>query len=554
MDVLTQVFPDDPVAFPVLSDAEMRTLRRFGQVRSVGAGEVLQRVGDIPRDLYVVISGGIEVLTSVDGNERIVRRHGPGGFLGELSLLTGQRIYIGARTTAPGELLQVPHDAFRHLIATEPEVSDVLLKAFMARRAGLITLPQSSLRIFGSSFSPECLRLREFVARNRLIHQWIDIETSPDAGRLMEQYGLSPDDLPVVVAGEDVVRRATPGMLSSMLGLTLESIPERFFDLVVVGAGPAGLAASVYGASEGLSTLTLEAIAIGGQSGSSSRIENYLGFPTGVSGTELANLAMVQALKFDAHFSSPCSAVGLSGDGGHLVVRLSDGEEVAGRALVIATGARYRRLPIPELAAFEDAGVYYAATEIEARQCAGARLVVVGGGNSAGQAAMFLAANATQVILAIRGDDLGKNMSSYLVNRIVEHPRIEVRTLTQVTGLHGEHGLEAVTLSHRDGRSSTIDCSGVFSFIGADAGTDWLSPCASLDDAGFIRTDRSVDRLALDHQWAALGRDPLPFETGHPGLFAVGDVRSGSVKRVAAAVGEGSAAIRSVHEHLAFAH
>jgi thioredoxin reductase (NADPH) len=545
---------DEAVAFPFLGEDDLRTLRRYGRVRQAYRGEVLKQIGDVPRDFFVVLSGAIEVVNRVDGDEEVVRRHEAGNFLGELSLLTGQRNYFLYRVAEPGELLVVGHESFRRLIAIEAELSDTLLKAFVARRTTLASLPTSALRILGSSFSPESLRLREFAARNRLIHQWIDIETSPDAASMMERHSVGLGDLPVVLAGDEVIRRATPGALSEYLGLTINAIPDRQFDLVVIGAGPAGLSASVYGASEGLSTLTLESAAIGGQAGTSSRIENYLGFPTGISGTDLANAAMLQAIKFGAQLTSPCSAVALDREGGHLVVRLNDGTLVAGRALVIATGARYRKLPIPGLAAYEDAGVYYAATETEALQCTGARVVVVGAGNSAGQAAMFLTRSVAQVVLVARGDDLRRNMSSYLLQRILASPRIEVRTSTEVTGLHGDGGLEAVTLRHRDGSTERLNCGGLFSFIGADAGTDWISHCASLDDAGFIRTDRALDPRSLDDRWDVLARDPLPFETAHPGLFAVGDVRSGSVKRVAAAVGEGSAAVRSIHEHLSFAH
>jgi len=322
----------------------------------------------------------------------------------------------------------------------------------------------------------------------------------------------------------------------------------------VVGAGPAGLAAAVYGASEGLSTLLVEAVAVGGQAGTSSRIENYLGFPMGISGGDLASRALLQAIKFGAQLSSPCVATSLTSEGGHLAVRLSDGTDVGGRALLVATGAHYRRLDIPELAQFEDAGVYYAATETEAQQCTAARVVVVGAGNSAGQAAMFLSRRSKEVVLVVRGDDLGKNMSSYLTTRITSAPNIEVRMKTEVTGLHGDRGLEEVTLRGPAGSATRLACGGVFSFIGADAGTEWLAACASLGEGGFILTDRSLDRGGLDENWDVLGREPLPFETGHPGLFAAGDVRLGSVKRVAAAVGEGSAAVRSVHEHLSYAH
>jgi len=545
----------DDGAFPTLGDVDLQRLLRFGRVESIGQGTVLQRSGDIPRDFYVVVSGSIDVAIRMDGQEQVLRRHQPGGFLGELSLLTGQRSYVEARMAEPGEVIVVPHEAFRRVIATEPELSDIILRAFVSRRRAMITLPSSPLRILGSTFSPESLRLREFAVRNRLMHHWIDVETAPEAPALMESLGIRLLDLPVVLlADETPMRQATPGALSERLGLTIESIPEREFDLVVVGAGPAGLASSVYAASEGLSTLAVEAVAVGGQAGTSSRIENYLGFPRGISGEDLASRAQLQAIKFGAQFTSPCVAIGLTSTGSHMAVRLNDGTVIGGRALIIATGAHYRRLATPDLPRYEDAGVYYAATETEAQQCSGGRVVVVGGGNSAGQAAMFLSRRASEVVLVVRSDNLGKSMSSYLTNRIATSPAIKVRIRTEVTGLHGERGLEAVTLTHPDGSTERLGCSGLFSFIGADAGTEWLSTCASLDGTGFIRTDRALDRRTLDSRWDVLGREPLPFETGHPGLFAAGDVRSGSVKRVAAAVGEGSAVVRSVHDHLSYAH
>src|SRR5437588_6447129 len=463
----------DDAAFPRLDDVDLATLRQFGRVESVEQGRVLQRVGDVPRDFHAVVSGSIDVFVRIDGHEEVLRRHEPGGFLGELSLLTGQRTYVEARMAEAGELIVVPQEAFRRMIATEPELSDTLLRAFVGRRTAMNSMPASPLRILGSTFSPESLRLREFAVRNRIFHQWIDVETAPEGSAILRLHGIDASELPVVLAGEEVLPRATPGALSEMLGLTIQSIPERQFDLVVVGAGPAGLAAAVYGASEGLSTLLVEAVAVGGQAGTSSRIENYLGFPMGISGNDLASRALLQAIKFGAQLTSPCVGTGLTPDGGHLAVRLSDGTDVGGRALLVATGAHYRRLGIPELAQFEDAGVYYAATETEAQQCTAARVVVVGAGNSAGQAALFLSRRAKEVVLVVRGDDLGKNMSSYLTTRITSAPNIEVRMKTEVTGLHGDRGLEEVTLRGPDGSASRLASGGVFSFIGAHAGTDW---------------------------------------------------------------------------------
>jgi thioredoxin reductase (NADPH) len=341
--------------------------------------------------------------------------------------------------------------------------------------------------------------------------------------------------------------------LGEYLGLTVGNLPDRCFDLVVVGSGPAGLAAAVYGASEGLTTLGLDMDAPGGQAGSSSRIENYLGFPTGISGSELTQRALVQAEKFGAHVTASCAATSLREQAGHLVVCLSDGTEVAGRAVIVATGARYRRLDVDRLADFEGKGVYYAATAIEARECEASPVVVVGGGNSAGQAAMFLAESGSPVTVLIRGPDLNANMSRYLVDRLEDHKRIDVRVNAQITGLEGDQTLSSVRVAGKDG-NVTLACAGVFSFIGAEPASEWLSGCAALDERGFVLTDRSLSEEHLDGRWETLGRQPLPYETSHPGLFAVGDVRAGSTKRVAASVGEGSAAVRSVHEYLAFAH
>jgi len=348
-----------------------------------------------------------------------------------------------------------------------------------------------------------------------------------------------------------VLRHPSPGELSEFLGLTLEALPDRQFDLVVVGGGPAGLAAAVYGASEGLSTLGVEMYLVGGQAGSSSRIENYLGFPTGISGGELTQRALVQAEKFGAHLTTPCRAVRLQERSGVLVVTLSDGTDVAARAVITASGARYRRLDTDRLTDFEGRGVFYAATELEARQCALSPVIVAGGGNSAGQAALFLAESGSPVTVVIRGPELAAKMSTYLVDRIVDHPRITVRASTHIVAVDGDDELRSVELRDRDGTTTELACSGLFSFIGADPASEWLDGCAALDAQGFVLTDRSLTAEHLGPTWDVLGRDPLPFETSRPGLFAVGDVRSGSMKRVAAAVGEGSSAVRSVHEYLA---
>ena len=382
-------------------------------------------------------------------------------------------------------------------------------------------------------------------------HQWLDPDRDSQVEDVLTGFGVSTNELPVVIVSGSVLRRPTPGELASYLGLTIESLPERCFDLVVVGGGPAGLAAAVYGASEGLRTLGVEMTAPGGQAGTSSRIENYLGFPMGISGTDLTQRAVIQAEKFGANLTVPCVAESLRNQAGHLVVRLSDGSDIAGRAVIAASGAAYRRLEASRLSDFEGNGVYYAATEMESRMCGIAPVVVVGGGNSAGQAAIFLSQGGSAVTLVIRGSELKKDMSRYLVERIEANPQITLRTGTTVAALEGDETLRSLRLKEPDGET-VVECAGLFSFIGADPSSGWLSGCAALDERGFVLTDFSLTADQLAEGWQTLGRLPLPFETSHPGLFAVGDLRSGSTKRVAAAVGEGSAAVRSVHQYLSF--
>ncbi len=541
---------DDTVAFPTLTEADMAVMDRLGTRRPMSAGEYLYREGDATYDFMVLVSGTVEVIANSGHEEQVVVQHGPGRFLGELNMLSGLRVFVSARVAESGEVIVIPRDRLRRLIATDPDLGDTILAAFIARRSVLMTGASASTRLIGSRYCPLCLQVREFLARSRIPYEWLDPDSDKEVEALLEQFGIDPEELPVVIASGQVLRRPSPGELAEYLGLTVESLPGRCFDLVVVGGGPAGLAAAVYGATEGLNTLGVEKFGAGGQAGSSSRIENYLGFPMGISGGDLTQRAVVQAEKFGAHLTAPCEAESLREEAGHLVIRLSDGSDVVARAVIVASGARYRRLPVDRLEQFEGNGVYYAATEMERRQCEASPTVVVGGGNSAGQAAMFLS-DSGPVTVVIRGDDLGKSMSRYLTDRIDTHPAITVRTGTQITGLVGDPDLQAVQMAGPDGKIE-VPCSGLFSFIGADPSSDWISGCAAFDDKGFVLTDRALGPEHLDERWAALGRMPLPFETSHPGLFAVGDVRSGSTKRVAAAVGEGSACVSAVHQYLSF--
>lgn len=544
---------DDPTAFPTLDRAQLALLDALGTRRSVDAGEYLYRQGDAAYDFYAIVSGAVDIVIQADGEERFITRHGAGRFLGELNMLTGLRVFVSARVVEPGEVIVVPVADLRRVLTTQPLLGDTILAAFMARREVLLTGASAAIRVVGSRFSPETQQVREFLARSRIPHEWLDPDGDDTVDRLLREVGVTTAELPVVIVSGAVLRRPTPGALAEHLGLTVGSLPDRCFDLVVVGGGPAGLAAAVYGASEGLRTLGVDMVAPGGQAGSSSRIDNYLGFPMGISGSDLTQRALVQAEKFGASLTAPCAAESLREQAGHLVVRLADGTEVAGRAVIVATGARYRRLDVDRLTEFEHKGVYYAATAMEARECNGAPVVVVGGGNSAGQAAMFLAEWGSTVTVVIRRPDLAASMSRYLVDRIDAHLRIDVRPSARVIGLDGDETVRAVRVAGLDGED-TLSCAALFSFIGAEPASAWLSGCAALDDRGFVLTDLSLGDEHLDRRWETLARRPLPFETSHPGLFAVGDVRAGSTKRVAAAVGEGSAAVRSVHDYLVFAH
>jgi thioredoxin reductase (NADPH) len=542
--------PSD-LRFPVFSPDVLEELSEFGEQRELAEGDVLYRAGEAKWDFFVLIEGEVEVVRD-DESQQVIVVFGAGQFIGELGLLTGQRTYLTARATRNGKVLVIPQDAFRRLMATKPTVSDAIVGALIARRETLRTTSAAeTIQIIGSRFSPESLALRTFAARNRLAYTWIDLEDAEDVGVLLASKGLRAGDSPVVITPTGVLRHTTPGQFAEHLGLTYHPIPGRTFDLVVIGVGPAGLAASVYGASEGLDTVSLDAVGPGGQAGSSSRIENYAGFPNGISGGDLAARTAIQAQRLGAWLVSPCEVAGLRVEHGFHVVSLLDESEIPTRAVIIATGAQYQRLAISNLEQFEGKGVYYAATDLETRSCSGCDVVVVGGGNSAGQAAIYLSQGGSRVSLVIRRSDLSTSMSKYLIDRIAADPAIEVLSDTQVRALDGDTHLESVVLEHTpSGGHQTKECVALFCFIGAVPATSWVAGTVALDEKGFVLTDRSIPRDALSDPVFA-GRDPLPFETSAPGVFAVGDVRLGSMKRVSSAVGEGSSAVRAVHEYLA---
>ncbi len=550
-----QVIEPDPegILFPTLDSRELDELRGFGTSRELGTGEVLYGPGANLWDFFVLLDGEIEIVRDDRGDNarEVIASYRAGQFIGELGLLTGQRTYLTARATSPGKALVIPHEEFRVMMATKPAIADIIFGALVARREALRTSSAAlAVRIIGSRYSSEALALRTFAARNRVAHAWVDLEEADDVGVLLASMGLRVGDTPVVVTLTDVLRHPTPGQFAELLGLTYRAIPGRTFDLVVVGVGPAGLAASVYGASEGLDTVSLDAVGPGGQAGASSRIENYAGFPNGISGGDLAARTAIQAQRLGAWVVSPCEVTGLRTDNGFHVVSLADHSEIPCRSVIVASGARYQRLDVPDLERFEGNGVYYAATDLETRACADSDVVVVGGGNSAGQAAIYLSQLGSRVSIVIRRSELSLSMSHYLVDRILADPTINVFADTQVRSLEGDSHLEAVTLEHTpSGQRRSMRCAGLFCFIGAEPATSWLRGAIALDAKGFVLTDRSLGAEVLDDPIFD-SREPLPFETSAPGVFAVGDVRLGSMKRVAAAVGEGSSAIRAVHEYL----
>jgi thioredoxin reductase (NADPH) len=539
--------PDLSGAFPRLEESRIRTLEAWGERRPTTRGEVLIAEGD-PEDSFVVVLSGRVAVVEAFGHpdQRVVRVHGPGRFLGELGVLTGQVAFFTSVVVDPGEVLTVPAERLRELAVADPAFGDQVLRAFLVRRS--LALGEGiGFRIIGSRYSAGTRALREFAARNRLPHRFVDLETDPSAEQLLRSLGVGPDDTPVVLYRDRLLRNPSPAELAAAFGLREVAAKEDVCDLVIVGAGPAGLAAAVYGASEGLDTMVLDAVATGGQAARTSRIENYLGFPAGISGGELAERAVLQAEKFGARRTVPADVVGLERGDGNLVLRLADGGHLTTRCVVIATGVRVRRLPVPGLEQFEDTCVYYAATPLEAQQCVGDPVVVVGGGNSAGQAAVFLADSAAEVRMVVRESTLEENMSRYLADRIAHDPRIEVHLHTEVQALEGEGSrLQAVLV--RDtvtGEEQRLPARDVMVFIGGSPSTSWLPDSVTLDEGGYVVTGPAAAR------GAAGAEAPLLLETNWPGLFAAGDVRSGSIKRVASAVGEGAMAVRLVHEHLA---
>jgi thioredoxin reductase (NADPH) len=544
--------PDLSGAFPRLEPDQIEMLAGHGDRRPVLPGEILIVEGEPDPAFFVVLRGKVAVLEGYQTpDEQVVRVHGPGRFLGELGLLTGQVSFFTDVAAVAGEVLAVPVGEVRRLVAQDSVLGDEILRAYLLRRSLAIGLG-AGFRILGSRFSADTARLRDFASRNRLPHRCIDLETDVEADRTLRQLGIGPSDTPLVVWRHHLLRNPSNAELAAAIGLpaSADDAPSTC-DLLVVGAGPAGLAAGVYGASEGLRTVVLDAVAAGGQAATSSRIENYLGFPAGISGGELAERAVIQADKFGARTRIPATATALERADGRYIVRLDDGGQATARAVIVATGARYRKLPVPRLEEFEESSVFYAATPLEAQICADDPVVVVGGGNSAGQAGLFLADHARTVRMVVRESTLDEFMSSYLADRILADGRIEVLVHTEVRELHGERGvLEAVVVEDTaSGERRRLEARELMVFIGAAPCTGWLADAVGLDSGGYVQTGPSAAESGAE-AFSEIGRAPLPLESSAPGVFAVGDVRSGSVQRVASAVGEGAMAVRLVHEHL----
>ena len=534
-------------AFPRLDDGQLAALEAIGERRRVQRSDVLFREGDARYDFLVILSGKVAIVEGYDsGRERTIGVHGERRFLGELNLLTGQAAFLTAVVEEEGEVLAVPPERLRELVTHDTNLGDLILRAYLLRRSVLIGLG-AGFRIIGSRYAPDTRRIREFAARNRLPHHWIDLEKDTDAEALLRELGVSPEETPVVIwRGREVLRNPSNVELAKLFGLPLPRTKDEVCDLIVVGAGPAGLAAAVYGASEGLDTLALDALATGGQAGTSSRIENYLGFPAGVSGAELTDRAVLQAEKFGAELTVPARATSLERRADHYAIGLEDGQELRARAIVIATGVQYRRLPVPRLEELEGTSVYYAATLMEAQLCRGDPVAVVGGGNSAGQAALFLTGHASHVDLIVREPVLSENMSRYLADRIERNSDIDVHLHSEVRELCGRDALEALVVEdNRTGDRERIEARALFVFVGAAPHTRWLGDNMALDSGGYILTGPDACNGDMSD-----GRVPLMLETSLPAVFAAGDVRSGSIKRVASAVGEGSIAIRMVHERV----
>jgi thioredoxin reductase (NADPH) len=538
-------------AFPALSAAQISRIRPHGTVRHFEKGAILFEPGETTIPFFVLLSGNMEIVQPTLNGERTVATHGPGEFTGEMTMISGRRSLVRGRVTTPGDFLALDGDALRSLVAKDAELSEIFMRAFILRRLELVSRGQGNIILMGSRHSANTLRLRDFLTRNEHPHTYVDLDTDRNSQELLDRFHVQPNEIPVVIcSGGDVFRNPSNQELADCLGLNISVDQSQIRDVVIVGAGPAGLAAAVYAASEGLDVLAIEAGAPGGQAGSSSKIENYLGFPTGLSGQELAARAIAQTEKFGAKMMVAHSAMRLDCASRPYKIALDNGNRISAHSIVIATGAQYNRPPIANIERFTGQGVYYGATFMESQLCEGDEIIVVGGANSAGQAAVFLAQTSGKVHMLVRSGSLSDTMSRYLIQRIEENPAIDVHYNTEITALDGDTQLESVTWKNKlTGEIRERDIRHVFIMAGASPRTEWLRGCVALDEKGFILTGRDLDDMAGPPAWNQ-SRAPYMLESSLLGVFAVGDVRSGNVKRVASAVGEGAIAIHLVHRTL----
>jgi len=538
--------------FPTLTEKQVARIAGHGRRRPTTRGEVLVELGARAVPFFVVVTGEVEAVRPGEVTETLIVRHQSGQFSGEANMISGRRSIARLQVSEPGEVIELNREQLLGVIQTDAELSEILMRAFILRRLNLIARDLGDVVVVGSMHSAGTLRVTEFLTRNGHPFHYVDLDRDHEAQELLDRFHIDFSEIPVVICrGTSVLRDPTNARIADCLGFNETIDRTHVVDLVIVGAGPAGLAAAVYGASEGLDVLVLESSSPGGQAGSSSRIENYLGFPTGISGLDLTGRAYAQALKFGARVMVTTGATRLACDGQRYTVDIGDGPPIRARAVIIASGAEYRKPALERLSAFEGAGIYYGATPMEARLCVGEDVAVVGGGNSAGQAAVFLASTARRVHMLVRGPGLADTMSRYLIRRIEENPSIVLRTRTEIVGLEGSSSLERVRWrDHQTAETESHDLKHVFMMTGADPNTRWLDRCIALDDKGFVKTGPALSPEELANAKWPLARPPYLLETNRPGIFAVGDVRSGNVKRVASAVGEGSIAVAFVHQVL----
>ena len=539
--------------FAKLTPAQIERIAAVGRRRQVSAGEILINQGDFGIRFFVLVSGRIDIVQPADEGEFLIVQHEPGGFVGELNSLTGGRSLVLVRVAEAGEVIELEREKLQWIVQTDVELSEIIMRAFILRRMALIAHGKGDIALVGSTHCGGTLRIKEFLTRNGQPYNYLDLDKDKGIQEMLDRFHVGMNEIPVLICrGKIVLRNPSNQQVADCLGLNPELDQSQLRDVVVVGAGPAGLAAAVYAASEGLDVLVIETVAPGGQAGSSSKIENYLGFPTGISGQDLAGRAYTQAQKFGAQMIVARGAIKLACTKRPYAVEIDGGQVIPARTVIIATGAQYRTLPIEDLTRFEGVGVYHGATFIEAQVCGNEEVVVVGGGNSAGQAAVFLAETAKHVHVLVRSSGLAETMSRYLIRRIEDSPKISLHTFTEIAAVEGGDHIERVRWCDKQtGKTETHEIRHIFVMTGANPNTNWLSGCLALDENGFIRTGSDLTKEDLHSSGWPLSRDPYLLETSLPGVFAVGDARSGNVKRVASAVGEGSISIHLAHRVLA---